>query len=47
VAIAHKQELVSPRTKKASGFIDSKTGSILISICPAVVVAFTPAAFKK
>jgi len=46
-AIAHKHELVSPKTRKASGLSFSKIGSILIRIFPAVSAAFFPAASRK
>jgi len=45
--IAHKQLFVSPSTKKASGSSFSRTGSMFMMICPMVVVAFPPAAFRK
>jgi hypothetical protein len=45
--IAHKQLLVSPKTKNASGCNSSKRGSMLIRIFPIVSVAVDPAAFKK
>jgi len=45
--MAHKQLLVSPNTKNASGSISSNSGSMLINIFPIVSVADAPAAFKK
>jgi len=46
-AMAHKQLLVSPRTKNASGFTSSKIGSILTRMLPIVSTAVPVAAFKK
>ena len=46
-AIVQRHEFVSPRTRNASGFTSSNTGSIASRIFPAVSVALRPAALRN